>query len=126
ASECGGISFDRHGSAAERGTVGTPVEGVQLEWLDCEGPRHGNLAVRSAAVARGYHPRGTARLDGGRFITGDLARLDGGEVVLEGRVHDLINLRGRKVNPCEVEAVLRSHPAVEDAVVVRIDGGATG
>ncbi|HBL30494.1 MAG TPA: long-chain fatty acid--CoA ligase, partial [Acidobacteria bacterium] len=29
ASECGGICYDRTGDAAERGTVGTPVDGVQ-------------------------------------------------------------------------------------------------
>ena len=30
ASECGGICYDREGGAAERGTVGTPVEGVRV------------------------------------------------------------------------------------------------
>ena len=29
-SECGGITYDREGGAAERGTVGTPVEGVRV------------------------------------------------------------------------------------------------
>src|SRR5262249_14836610 len=31
ASECGGICYDREGSAGERGTVGTPVQGVEVE-----------------------------------------------------------------------------------------------
>ena len=30
ASECGGICYDRSGDAGERGTVGTPVEGVSI------------------------------------------------------------------------------------------------
>ena len=30
ASECGGICYDREGGAAERGTVGEPVDGVRL------------------------------------------------------------------------------------------------
>ena len=29
-SECGGICYDREGGAAERGTVGTPVDGVRI------------------------------------------------------------------------------------------------
>ena len=46
ASECGGIAFDREGTAAEQGTVGSPVEGVAIE-LDAE---TGRLRVRSAAA----------------------------------------------------------------------------
>ena len=54
ASECGGICYDREGTAAERGTVGAPVEGVRVE-LE---PPGGILTVRSPAVAAGLHPRG--------------------------------------------------------------------
>ena len=43
-SESGGITFDRRGDAAERGTVGTPIDGVEID-LD------GGLRVRSPAVA---------------------------------------------------------------------------
>jgi acyl-CoA synthetase (AMP-forming)/AMP-acid ligase II len=52
ASECGGIAYDREGGAAERGSVGTPVEGVVIA-LD---PGTGRVRVRSAAVADGYVP----------------------------------------------------------------------
>ena len=72
ASECGGIAFDREGTAAEQGTVGTPVEGVAIE-LDAE---TGRLRVRSAAVAEGYLPEPASELAGGSFLTGDLAAWD--------------------------------------------------
>ena len=72
ASESGGIAFDREGTAAEQGTVGTPVEGVAIE-LDAE---TGRLRVRSAAVAEGYLPEPASELAGGSFLTGDLAAWD--------------------------------------------------
>ena len=67
ASECGGITYDRDGSAGERGTVGEPVEGVEVE-VDGDG----RVAVRSPAVARTYLPDPDPRLADGRFLTGDL------------------------------------------------------
>jgi acyl-CoA synthetase (AMP-forming)/AMP-acid ligase II len=118
ASECGGIAYDRAGDAAERGTVGTPVEGVALE-VDADS---GRLAVRSPAVAATYLPEPAAELAGGRFLTGDLAAFDGGEVRLLGRADDLVIVRGKNVNPREVEAVLVTLPGVSDACVLGVDG----
>jgi len=59
-------------------------------------------------------------LDG--FATvGDHGRLDsGGYLYLEPRDHDIINVGGEKVDPDEVEAALRDHPAVIDAVAVAV------
>ena len=121
ASECGGICYDREGGAAERGTVGAPVAGVdvELESLPGEaaGAAGGRVAVASPAVAQGYLPAPDPRLAGGRFRTDDLARWCGGELALVGRLNDLINVKGRKVNPREVERVLSALGAVEDVVV---------
>lgn len=118
ASECGGIAYDRAGDAAERGTVGTAVEGVALE-LDADS---GRVAVRSAAVAEAYLPEPSPELGGGRFLTGDLAALEGGEVRLLGRADDLVIVRGRNVNPREVEVVLAGLPGVAEACVFGVDG----
>jgi bile acid-coenzyme A ligase len=59
-------------------------------------------------------------LDG--FATvGDHGRLDrDGYLYLEPRDHDIINVGGEKVDPDEVEAALRDHPAVIDAVAVAV------
>lgn len=117
ASECGGICYDREGTAAERGTVGEPVEGVRLrlEPLDAEAPE-GLVTVESAAVAVGYVPAADERLRAGRFVTSDLAVLDGRELCLRGRVDGLINVKGKKVNPMEIESVLQRMPGVAEAV----------
>jgi bile acid-coenzyme A ligase len=59
-------------------------------------------------------------LDG--FATvGDHGRLDSdGYLHLEPRDHDTINVGGEKVDPDEVEAALRDHPAIVDAVAVAV------
>jgi long-chain acyl-CoA synthetase len=121
-SECGGICYDREGGAAERGTVGSPVEGVRitLEPMD-DGPcGGGRVVVESPAVSAGYLPEPDERLADGRFRAGDLAVWQGGELALRGRVDDLVNIKGKKVNPREVEAILAGLPGVDEAVVLGV------
>jgi acyl-coenzyme A synthetase/AMP-(fatty) acid ligase len=123
ASECGSIAYDRTGTAAERGTVGTLLEGVQLslEPLEERDDGAGLVGVRSPALGLGYVPeeRGDrARLDGARFQSEDLARWRDGELELCGRISDWINVKGRKVDPRVVEAALAAHPRVREVVVV--------
>jgi acyl-CoA synthetase (AMP-forming)/AMP-acid ligase II len=126
ASECGGICYDREGDAGERGTVGEPVEGVRvdLEPVDVEGcpagEGEGVVTVRSEAVAAGYLPDPGPRLGNGRFVGGDLATWRDGELVLCARLHDLVNIKGKKVNPREVEEILGGLPGVDEVVVLGV------
>lgn len=115
ASECGGICYDREGGAAERGTVGAPVSGVRID-LDED---HG-ITVSSPAVATGYVPEGDPRLGHGRFRPSDLATWKDGELALSGRVDDLVNVKGKKVNPREIEAVIGSLPGVDEVAVLGV------
>ena len=117
ASECGGITYDREGGAARRGTVGEPVAGVTVE-LDADG----RAVVTSRAVAFGYLPDQEASRLHGRFTTGDLAAWEGRELSLRGRADDLIIVKGKNVHPREVEAALREIEGVEDAVVLGVSG----
>jgi amino acid adenylation domain-containing protein len=98
----------------------------------------GRLFVAGAGVAHGYagEPELTAErfLDdpfaqegqGRMYDTGDLARwLPDGTLEFLGRVDEQVKLRGYRVEPAEVEAALRSHPEVREAVVVvRTSAGA--
>jgi long-chain acyl-CoA synthetase len=122
-SECGGICYDREGGAAERGTVGAPVEGVRIT-LEPVGAGSagagGRVVVESPAVSSGYLPDPDERLAGGRFRAGDLAAWRGGELALQGRVDDLVNIKGKKVNPREVEGVLAGLPGVDEAAVLGV------
>jgi long-chain acyl-CoA synthetase len=125
ASECGGICYDRAGDAGERGTVGTPVEGVEitLEPVDPACPSTGRVTVRSPAVAAGYLPEPAEpdpRLAGGRYVTGDVAAWQDGELVLRGRLDGLVNIKGKKINPREVEEVLGGLAGVDEVVVLGV------
>jgi long-chain acyl-CoA synthetase len=121
-SECGGICYDREGGAAERATVGTPVEGVQitLRASDQASSGAGMVVVESAAVGDTYLPEPDARLGGGRFETCDVGAWRGGELVLLGRADRVINVRGHKVDPLEIERVLAGLDGVEEAVVIGV------
>lgn len=121
ASECGGICYDREGGAGERGTVGTPVEGVRvvLEPVSEDAEEgEGVVTVHSPAVAAGYLPDPDPRLADGRFTGGDLAAWRNGELVLRARLDNLVNIKGKKVNPREVEEVLATLPGVDEVVVL--------
>ncbi|OXI88614.1 non-ribosomal peptide synthetase [Burkholderia sp. AU33423] len=94
----------------------------------------GELLLGGVCVARGYH--GRPALTAERFIpdadgepgarvyrTGDLARLrDDGAFDYLGRLDDQVQVRGVRVEPGEIAACLRSHPAVADAAVVAETG----
>jgi len=121
ASECGGISFDRSREGiVPDGCVGAPLDGVEVTMRPEPGHDDGTgrVSVRSGAVAECYYPDERTDLAPGRFLTSDLARIDAeGRIRLLGRVDRMINVGGRKVNPAEVEAVLRGVPGVRQAVV---------
>ncbi len=121
-SETGGICFDREGGAGERGAVGEPIEGVRVGLQPVEAgdgtAAAGVVTVESPAVADGYLPSDDERLSAGRFRTGDLGRWHDGELVLVGRTDDLINVRGKKVNPREVEEIVGHLPGVLDVAAV--------
>ncbi|MBA2433424.1 MAG: acyl--CoA ligase, partial [Chthoniobacterales bacterium] len=117
-SECGGICYDRDAALQEQGFVGTRMEGVEVELLDPEAPAS-RIRVRSRAAGDGYFPQpDEEKLGGGSFAPDDLVSRDAtGGFRIVGRVSDVINVAGKKVNPAEVEAVLLAFPGVREAVV---------
>ena len=117
ASECGGICYDDEATSEEEGFVGRPLRGVELQPTDQDAAGT-QLRVRSAAVGDGYFPHAEPEnLGDGFFVPDDLVTISDAGVRLVGRVSDLINVAGKKVNPAEVEAHLLSHTAVRQAVV---------
>jgi long-chain acyl-CoA synthetase len=116
-SECGGICYDRAANVLEDGFVGRAMEGVSIETTVAE-KRIGQIRVRSAAVGDAYFPEPeTEKLSDGTFVPDDLlmAHQSGWKIV--GRVSDLINVAGKKVNPIEVETELLALPEIRQAVV---------
>jgi acyl-CoA synthetase (AMP-forming)/AMP-acid ligase II len=123
-SETGGITYDATDSPATDGLVGTPLPGVSLEMVPEDGAPEGGgrVLVRGPAVIRAYAD--TVDPDSfvnGGFLTGDLGTVDGaGQLTLAGRVSSFVNVAGRKVQPEEVERVLRAHEAIADVRVLGI------
>ena len=117
ASECGGICYDRQGTLETDGFVGSPMSDVDLEIVDPESSSS-QVRVRSAAAGDGYFPESDPeKLSGGIFIPDDLLTRAGQGFKIVGRISDLINVAGKKVNPAEIEAHLRVCRGVRDAVV---------
>ncbi|HUR01211.1 MAG TPA: acyl-CoA synthetase [Nonomuraea sp.] len=123
------------GSSPEKGLRYQPNATSGLAVLDDKlrpvEPGSGELGTvaKSGPVAFGYYndPDKTARTvvtdaEGTRWLlTGDLASVDAdGTVNVFGRGSQCINTGGEKVFPEEVEAVLKGHDAVFDAVVTGI------
>jgi long-chain acyl-CoA synthetase len=117
ASECGGICYDRDGPTFEDGLVGQPVQSVAVEFIDPT-ESASQIRVRSAAVSDGYFPEpDEQKLGNGVFIPDDLLARHDSALKIVGRVSDVINVAGKKVNPAEVEAHLLRFKGVRQAVV---------
>ncbi|HVM97963.1 MAG TPA: long-chain fatty acid--CoA ligase [Candidatus Acidoferrales bacterium] len=114
ASEAGTICLNRAGFAVDgRLALGRPNPGVTVELRDTE------IVVRSAAVGIGYDgDSGDSAIVEGEFRSGDLGRWQHGQLVFLGRRKLLIDTGAARVDPAEVEAVLRTHPRIRDAAVI--------
>jgi len=120
-SECGGIAYDRTGDAAERGSVGTALDGVTISLRDSR------LLVRSKSVALGYWQDGALEtFERGTFMTDDLADVRSNEILLTGRASELINVAGKKINPREIEHVILQIDGVRQVKVYGEPAGARG
>ena len=135
--EAGAVTVNADGEPwATARTVGRPLPGVELDILDSAGRplgpgRIGEVAIRSPAMTRGYAGVDDAvnqqAFAGGRFLTGDRGRVgEDGRLVLTGRRKLVIDVRGDKVDPIEVEDVLAVHPKVREVVVVGVPSGIAG
>jgi non-ribosomal peptide synthetase component E (peptide arylation enzyme) len=119
--------------AARATTVGTPISELdEVAVLEPGGlgpvpdGEVGELVCRGPYTLHGYFDaaehNATAFTPDGYYRTGDLAAVrffEGGRYYsIEGRIKDLINRGGEKINAEEVEQLLRRHPAVTDAAAV--------
>lgn len=111
------------------GSVG-PTLGTEIRIFDSNNKEvpmgvTGEIGIRGENVFLGYEDEeeeNKKRFKDGWFLTGDLGFLDEDQhLFLAGRSKQLINRGGEKINPMEVEDVLRRHFAVEDAAVFPIE-----
>ena len=117
-------------------TLGRPIANLTAYVVDADGDLQptgvaGEIWVGGAGVARGY--LGRPDLTAERFVpdpravvpgarayrTGDMGRVRAdGRIEFLGRVDEQVKVRGFRVEPGEVEAVLALHPGVAGALVV--------
>nr|WP_227028209.1 non-ribosomal peptide synthetase [Corallococcus soli] len=129
-------TFDIQGTALPRPVIGRPLDNLRAYVLD-EHQRlvsfglPGELCLSGEGVTRGY--LGRPALTAERFVpdpfstepgarlyrTGDKARWrEDGTLDLLGRLDFQVKLRGYRIELGEVEATLRSHPGIRDAVAL--------
>ncbi|MER3553431.1 MAG: long-chain fatty acid--CoA ligase [Meiothermus sp.] len=113
----------------KKGSIGLPMSGIDAAVVD-ENLRElpvgevGELAIRGPNVMMGYwqKPEETAKvvkIDW--LLTGDIARMDeDGYFYIVDRKKDMIIAGGYNIYPREVEEVLFSHPAIQEAAVVGV------
>jgi 2,3-dihydroxybenzoate-AMP ligase len=110
---------------------GDEIRIVNADGIDVIGGEIGELWCRGPYTIRGYYRaaernRETFTADG-FYRTGDLVRMHpSGNLVVEGRIKDLINRGGEKINAEEIEAHLLAHRAVALAAVVAMPDAVLG
>jgi long-chain acyl-CoA synthetase len=129
--ETGGpLCTHRLGQLCKPGSVGTPVDGMELRVGDESGvdvPQGevGEVLVRGTGLMKGYwrNPEATsdAFREGGWFATGDMGYQDeDGYLFLVDRKKDIVLRGGYTVYPRELEDVLYAHPGVLEGVVLGV------
>ena len=117
--------------------MGLPFDGVDLSVIDSRGVpvpsgEVGELVICGPGVARGY--LGASAEQAARFgclsgrpdsyRTGDLVRQwENGQYVYHGRVDDQVKVAGHRIEPAEIESVIRGYGGVAEAAVVPTHDG---
>ena len=126
--ESGPVVFGaRDGAAPPPTSVGWVIQGVGAKLIDASGNEadQGELWHKCPANSPGYLnlPEKTAEAftEDGWYKTGDVFRRDvDGAHYFVGRTDDMFNCGGENIYPADVEAVLVSHPDIDQACVVPI------
>ncbi|WP_404334559.1 long-chain fatty acid--CoA ligase [Sphingomonas sp. MMS12-HWE2-04] len=130
----GVVSTNPYEGLNKPGTIGQPIQGTRVRIVDKEDPTRpppegepGELIVSGPQIMKGYWQRPDA--DAEVFVesegephwlrTGDVATIDeDGYIRIVDRLKDMIAVGGFKVFPSQIEAVLYTHPAVKEALVI--------
>jgi acyl-CoA synthetase (AMP-forming)/AMP-acid ligase II len=128
ATECGPvIAMTQPGAPADALSAGRIIPEIEIRLITADGRpapegEVGELQVRGPTVMTRYYgddeATAAATYAEGWFDTGDLARLQDGELFVLGREDELIVRNGGTVQPSVVEAVLNAHPKILLSAVI--------
>ncbi|KAK7932309.1 hypothetical protein PG985_003021 [Apiospora marii] len=115
------------------GTVGSLVANHSARLIDDDGRdvepgKEGEILVRGPVVIKGYwkNPKADAEaFKDGWFYTGDIGVFRKGMLYIVDRKKELIKYKGTQVAPAELEALLLSHPKIQDVAVIGVEGDGT-
>ncbi len=126
-------------ASVKPGSIGRPIPGVELKLVNDYGAPSedepvygeedpGEIVVRGENLFAGYWPDGRHGPGAqGWWPTGDVAYADAdGDLFIVDRIGELIIVNGFNVYPAEVEQVLATHPAVQEAAVLGAPHEVTG
>ncbi len=128
-------SFNHPDKERKVGSIGTPIEGVEMKLVDDDGNdvepgEVGEIAIKGLNVMKGYwnKPEETdeAIVDGW-FLSGDMGKVDeDGYFFIVDRKKELIIRGGYNVYPREIEEVLYEHEGVLEAAVIGVPDDSMG
>jgi long-chain acyl-CoA synthetase len=122
-------SFNHPDRERKPGSIGTPIEGVEMKVVDDDGEEvaqgePGEILIKGHNVMNGYWKREDATAEtivDGWLHTGDIGKVDeDGYFFIVDRKKELIIRGGYNVYPREIEEVLYEHPDVREAAVLGI------
>jgi long-chain acyl-CoA synthetase len=128
-------SFNHPDRERKPGSIGTPIEGVEMKVVDDDGHEvaqgePGEILIKGHNVMNGYWKREDATAEtivDGWLHTGDIGKVDeDGYFFIVDRKKELIIRGGYNVYPREIEEVLYEHPDVREAAVLGISSDEYG
>jgi long-chain acyl-CoA synthetase len=121
------VTITRMDMPYKDGTLGVPIEGVEVSIQNQEGkilpPKEtGEICVRGRNVMKGYYkrPELTAEIiRNGWLHTGDVGYLDEEDYLfITDRIKDLIIRGGENIFPKDIEEILLRHPKINEVAVI--------
>jgi long-chain acyl-CoA synthetase len=129
-------SFNHPDRERKEGSIGTPIEGIEMKVVDenrkdVDQGEVGEIAIRGHNIMKGYWGREDATKESidsdGWFYTGDMAYVDEeGYFFIVDRKKDMIIRGGYNVYPREIEEVLYEHEAVAECAVLAVPDDSMG
>ena len=111
-------------------SIGKPLDDVEVRIVDEDAHdtpvgEVGEIVARGQRLMKGYwgqESQTAETIKDGWLYTGDLGYWDDdGYIFLAGRARDFIKRGGEMISPEEVEQVLHSHPAIEEAAIIGVE-----